>query len=121
MAAELDRLLREPVPEGVGVEIETHVARPVLFPVDDPVIRLGAEAIERVCDVPPVMQRSGGSIPIVAEFAAAGIPTIVGGFALAEDAIHAPNESYRVESLRLGEAAALELYAALAELQPRSA
>ncbi len=56
------------------------------------------------------MQRSGGSIPIVADLAAAGIPTIVGGFALADDAIHAPDESYRLESLRLGAAAARELY-----------
>ena len=62
------------------------------------------------------MQRSGGSIPIVAELAAAGIPTVVGGFALADDAIHAPDESYRLESLRLGEATARELYTALADL-----
>ena len=44
------------------------------------------------------------------------ITTIVSGFALPADAFHAPNESYRLESLRLGEAAAGELYVALAEL-----
>ena len=38
------------------------------------------------------------------------------GFALPDDAYHAPNESYRLESLRLGEATARELYVALAEL-----
>jgi acetylornithine deacetylase/succinyl-diaminopimelate desuccinylase-like protein len=96
-----------------------HVAEPALFDVDEPVIQLAARAIERATGTAPVMQRSGGSIPIVAEFAAAGIPTIVGGYALAEDAIHAPDESYRLESLRLGEASARELYFALAELQPR--
>jgi hypothetical protein len=32
--------------------------------------------------------------------------------------MHAPNESYRVESLELGERAALELYRSLAALQP---
>ena len=37
--------------------------------------------------------RSGGSIPVVAEFAARGIPTIVSGFGLPDDDIHAPNES----------------------------
>jgi hypothetical protein len=41
---------------------------------------------------------------------------IVGGFGLAEDAIHAPDESYALHSLEWGEAAARELYAALAEL-----
>ena len=64
----------------------------------------------------PALVRSGGSIPVVAEFAAHGIPTIVSGFALPDDAFHAPNESYRVESLRLGERAARELYVALAAL-----
>ena len=38
------------------------------------------------------------------------------GFVLPDDAMHAPNESYRIESLRLGERAAHELYAALARL-----
>ena len=48
-----------------------------------------------------------------------GITSIVSGFALPDDAFHAPNESYRLESLRLGEATARELYAALAELPAR--
>jgi acetylornithine deacetylase/succinyl-diaminopimelate desuccinylase-like protein len=120
MAAELERLLRAPVPDGAEVEIAMHRAEPSLFDVDDPVLRLAAGAIERATGVAPVMQRSGGSIPVVAELAAAGIPTIVGGFALADDAIHAPNESYRLESLRLGEASARELFAALAQLEPRA-
>jgi acetylornithine deacetylase/succinyl-diaminopimelate desuccinylase-like protein len=120
MAAVLERLLRANVPDGAEVEISMHRAEPSLFDVNDPVLQLAARAIERATGVAPVMQRSGGSIPIVAELAAAGIPTIVGGFALADDAIHAPDESYRLESLRLGEASARELYAALAELAPRA-
>jgi acetylornithine deacetylase/succinyl-diaminopimelate desuccinylase-like protein len=114
-------LLRGPVPDGAGVEFKTHRAEPSLFEVSDPVLQTAARAIERACGTPPVFQRSGGSIPIVAELAAARIPTVVGGFALADDAIHAPNESYRLESLRLGEASARELYLALAELTPRAA
>jgi hypothetical protein len=38
---------------------------------------------------------------------------------LPDDAIHAPDESYRLESLRLGERSARELYAELAGL-PRA-
>ena len=117
----MEELLRSTVPEGAEAEIDWHVAEPSLFDVNEPAIRLAAGAIERACGVAPVMQRSGGSIPIVAELAAAGIPTVVGGFALPEDAIHAPNESYQLESLRLGAATARELYAALAELPARVA
>jgi acetylornithine deacetylase/succinyl-diaminopimelate desuccinylase-like protein len=121
MAAVLEGLLRAAVPDGAEVEIAMHTAEPALFDVSDPVIQLGADAIRTATGMEPAMQRSGGSIPVVAELAAAGIPTIVGGYALADDAIHSPNESYRLESLRLGEATARELYAALSRLAPRAA
>src|SRR4051794_38591261 len=117
----LERLLRAAAPDGAEVEVSWHLAEPSLFDVSEPAIRLAAQAIERACGTAPAMQRSGGSIPIVAELAAARIPTIVGGFALAEDAIHAPNESYRLESPRLGAATARELYAALAQVPARVA
>jgi acetylornithine deacetylase/succinyl-diaminopimelate desuccinylase-like protein len=112
----VERLLRDAAPDGAEVEIDWQLAEPALFAVEEPAIQLAARALERATGTAPLMQRSGGSIPIVAELAAAGIPTIVGGFALADDAIHAPNESYRLESLRLGAATARELYVALAEL-----
>jgi acetylornithine deacetylase/succinyl-diaminopimelate desuccinylase-like protein len=63
-----------------------------------------------------VLVRSGGSIPILAAFADRGVPTVLSGFSLSADDIHAPNESYRLASLRLGERAAEELYSALARL-----
>jgi hypothetical protein len=47
---------------------------------------------------------------------------VVSGFALPADAPHAPNESYRLASLQLGERTAHELYAALSTLsQPELA
>jgi acetylornithine deacetylase/succinyl-diaminopimelate desuccinylase-like protein len=72
--------------------------------------------MERAVGVAPVLMRSGGSIPAVAELAHRGIPAIVSGFALAEDRIHSPDESFRLESLQMGERAARELYLALAAL-----
>ena len=44
------------------------------------------------------------------------IPTILSGFALAEDGIHAVDESFRLESLALCEVAAYELFERLARL-----
>jgi acetylornithine deacetylase/succinyl-diaminopimelate desuccinylase-like protein len=113
----LERLLRSAVPQGAEVELDWHFAEPSLFGVDSPVIQAGGRALIRATGKEVVYLRSGGSIPIVAELGEKGIPTIVSGFALPDDDIHAPNESYRLESLRLGEAAARELYAALAELR----
>ena len=101
------------------MEIEWERADPSLFDPEDRALRLAAEALERACGVPPVLMRLGGTLPLLAVLAERGIPTIVSGFVLDADAIHAPNESYRLESLRLGERAAGELYRALAALVPR--
>jgi len=61
--------------------------------------------------------RTGGSIPIVADFAAKGIPTIVTGFTLPDDPIHAPNESIWERGLQLGYASGHEMLTAPAALR----
>jgi acetylornithine deacetylase/succinyl-diaminopimelate desuccinylase-like protein len=116
IGAELERLLREAAPAGADVSIELEKADPALFDAADPAIRLASEAMERACGTPPALVRLGGTLPLLAVLSERGITSIVSGFALPDDAFHAPNESYRLESLRLGEAAARELYAGLAEL-----
>ena len=94
-----------------------HSAQPALFPVDTPAIVLAAQALERACGVAPAFVRSGGSIPIVADFGAKGIPTIVTGFVLPDDPFHAPNESFSLRGLELGYKSARELLTGLADLK----
>ncbi|MGE5636219.1 MAG: M20/M25/M40 family metallo-hydrolase [Nocardioidaceae bacterium] len=112
----LEGLLREAAPAGVELDVRLELADPALFDPSQPALRLAARALERAIGRPPALIRSGGTIPILAVLAERGIPTVVSGFALEDDAIHAPNESFRLESLRLGELAARELYAALGNL-----
>jgi acetylornithine deacetylase/succinyl-diaminopimelate desuccinylase-like protein len=119
IAAELERLLRAAAPPGAEVSIELEISAPSLFDPSQPALQLAAGALERACGTPPALVRIGGSLPLLAVLADRGITSIVSGFALPDDAYHAPNESYRLESLRLGEATARELYRALAELRPR--
>jgi acetylornithine deacetylase/succinyl-diaminopimelate desuccinylase-like protein len=119
IGAQLERLLREATPAGAEVAIELELSEPSLFDAGDPAIQLAAGALERACGTAPALVRIGGTLPLLAVLAERGITSIVSGFALPDDAYHAPNESYRLESLRLGEATARELYAALAGL-PRS-
>ncbi|MEI6792388.1 MAG: M20/M25/M40 family metallo-hydrolase [Actinomycetes bacterium] len=114
--AELERLLRSEVPAGVSIEIESHTATPSLFAADLPAIEIARKAIDHASGMNTALIRSGGSIPVVADFAAAGIPVIVSGFGLADDEIHAPNESFTVTNLDLGERCARELLLALAAL-----
>ena len=116
VAAEAERLLRAAVPDGAELSIELDRADPALFDVSAPALKLAAGAFERACGTPPAFVRLGGTLPLLAVLADQGVPTIVSGFALGADAFHAPNESYRLESLRLGELTARELYHSLAEL-----
>jgi acetylornithine deacetylase/succinyl-diaminopimelate desuccinylase-like protein len=113
----MERLLLSTVPEGAEVTMSWHLAEPALSDADSPPIQLAAEALGRACGVPAALLRSGGSIPAVAELINHGIPTVVSGFGLPEDAFHAPNESYSLRSLELGERSARELYSALAALR----
>jgi hypothetical protein len=78
---------------------------------------LGAEALEAATGAAPALQRSGGSIPVLKGFFDRGIPTILSGFALASDGIHAVDESFRLTSLAACEAASYALYEKLAKLR----
>ncbi len=117
MQQALGDLLRAAAPTGAEVGIKfAHAGEPAFFDPQSAPLRLGKRALEQATGMPVAIQRAGGSIPILATFADRGIQTIVSGFALAGDGVHGPNESYRVESLRLGEKAAYELYSTLARL-----
>jgi acetylornithine deacetylase/succinyl-diaminopimelate desuccinylase-like protein len=114
--ATLERLLREALPPGAELELEAELAEPSLFPPDNPAVALAAQALERAVGAPTAFVRTGGSIPVVAEFAARDIPAVVTGFGLEDDAYHAPDESFRLVALEQGATAADELYRALAAL-----
>ncbi|MDX6619673.1 MAG: hypothetical protein QOK36_2059 [Gaiellales bacterium] len=119
VATALERILREAAPAGTEVELDVDPSEPAGFDPSDPALVLAREAIGRAAGSRPLLVRTGGSIPILAAFAGRGIPTVLSGFALDSDGIHGPDESYRLESLELGERAARELYAALATLTPK--
>jgi acetylornithine deacetylase/succinyl-diaminopimelate desuccinylase-like protein len=116
MGAELERLLRSAAPPEAEVAIDLELADPALFDPRHPALQLAAVAMERACGTPPVLVRLGGTLPLLAVLAERDVPTIVSGFVLDADAIHAPDESYRLESLRLGELATRELYRELGRL-----
>jgi acetylornithine deacetylase/succinyl-diaminopimelate desuccinylase-like protein len=116
LAEAMERLMRAATPDGAEVEISGHIAEPAQFDPESAPLTLARRAFEAATGKPPALVRSGGTIPILAAFAERGIETIVSGFALPEDQIHAPNESYRLESLELNEKTSYELLKALGEL-----
>lgn len=118
IAATTEALLRSAAPQGADVELDWEAAdEAVSFDPKDPALLLGAEALEAATGTAPALKRVGGSIPVLKGFFDRGIPTILSGFALAEDGIHAVDESFRLDSLALCEASAYKLYEKLAKLR----
>jgi acetylornithine deacetylase/succinyl-diaminopimelate desuccinylase-like protein len=91
-------------PKGVQIEVRVLSAGPgLVVNPDHPAIRVAARAFGDVFGKPTVFIRSGGSIPIVGDFAThLGIPTILMGFGLPDDGLHSPNEKYKIENYYMG-------------------
>ena len=110
----LERLLRDALPAGAELELSAELGSPRSSRPTIPPSRW-AQALERAVGAPtPSSQR--GSIPVVAEFAAARHPDRGRGFGLEDDAYHAPDESFRLVALDQGAPRRDELYQALATL-----
>lgn len=91
-------------PKGVQISARKLSASPaVVVNPDHPAIHTAAEAFQEILGKPTVFIRSGGSVPIVGDFARhLGIPTVMMGFGLPDDGLHSPNEKFRLENFYQG-------------------
>jgi acetylornithine deacetylase/succinyl-diaminopimelate desuccinylase-like protein len=91
-------------PAGVEVEVRLISAGdPCLVRVDNPYIQAATRALHEVWGKDTVFIRSGGSIPIVGDFDRhLGTPSVMMGFGLPDDCIHAPNEKFHLKNFELG-------------------
>jgi acetylornithine deacetylase/succinyl-diaminopimelate desuccinylase-like protein len=117
IAGALEALLRDALPAGAELTFTADLADPASFDPAAPALVAARRALARACGREPALVRTGGSLPVLAAFAERGIPAVVSGFALPDDDIHAPNESYSLRSLDLGRRAARALYEELAGLR----
>jgi acetylornithine deacetylase/succinyl-diaminopimelate desuccinylase-like protein len=87
-------------PAGIQCEVRVLSSGPgLMVNTDHPAIRVAATAFSDIFGKPTVFTRSGGSIPIVGDFANhLGIPTILMGFGLPDDGLHSPNEKYNIRN-----------------------
>jgi acetylornithine deacetylase/succinyl-diaminopimelate desuccinylase-like protein len=85
-------------PQGIQTSVRVLSSGPgLVVDPEHPAIRVAARAFGDVFGKPTVFVRSGGSIPIVGDFAThLGIPTILMGFGLPDDGLHSPNEKYKI-------------------------
>ncbi len=91
-------------PAGVDVEVRLiHTGDACIVPVDNPYIQAATRALHEVWGKDTVFIRSGGSIPVVGDFARhLGLPSVLMGFGLPDDNLHAPNEKFNLKNYALG-------------------
>jgi acetylornithine deacetylase/succinyl-diaminopimelate desuccinylase-like protein len=91
-------------PKGIQTKVRVLSAGPaVVVNPDHPAIRCAAEAFSEMLGRPTVFIRSGGSVPIVGDFARhLRIPSVMMGFGLPDDALHAPNEKFKIDNFYTG-------------------
>ena len=91
-------------PKGVNVEVEDHHGgNPAMTDLNFYGLQAGAQAFKDIYGKEPLFTREGGSIPIVADFRSVlGVNTILMGFGLNSDAIHAPNEKFSLIDFQRG-------------------
>lgn len=102
--AQLKKAITAACPKGVTAEYKPiHNAPPSLVNPDNRFIHAAAEAMKQVFGKDTVYIRSGGSIPIVAAFdEALGVPSVMMGFGLPDDNLHAPNEKLHLPNFFRG-------------------
>lgn len=96
----VEQWVKENAPKGIQCELRVLSAGPgLMVNPDHPAIRVAAKAFSDIFGKETVFTRSGGSIPIVGDFAThLGIPTILMGFGLPDDGLHSPNEKYNIRN-----------------------
>jgi acetylornithine deacetylase/succinyl-diaminopimelate desuccinylase-like protein len=91
-------------PAGVTVEVvELHGGPPALTPVDSLPVKAALSALEGAFGVKPFLIRSGGSIPVVADFERIlGAPVVLMGFGLPDQNAHSPDEKMNLKNYYRG-------------------
>jgi acetylornithine deacetylase/succinyl-diaminopimelate desuccinylase-like protein len=106
--AEIEALFRrfivQTTPPTVRAIVRTFAkARPVVIDRSHPAMRAAVAAYRAGFGRTPVFLRSGGTIPVVHTFQTVlGVPAVLMGFALPDDNMHAPNETFHLPNFERG-------------------
>lgn len=106
-------------PKGVTVKITPFDSgAPFVTPLNHPAIQAAGRAASKIYGTETAYIRSGGSIPIVADFAQIlQVPIVLLGFSLDSENFHAPNEHFHLENFYKGMQTMCEYWNELAEIR----
>ncbi len=91
-------------PKGITLSVRLiHSGDPIVVSTDNDYVRAATEAMRKVFGKDTVFVRGGGSIPIVGDFVRElKTPTVMMGFGLPDDNLHAPNEKFHLANFHRG-------------------
>ena len=101
---QLKEYFRKNAPETVTWEVKTLASAPaVLVDRNTSAMRAAASALEATFGVRPLFQLQGGSVPVVTMVKTTlGVDSVLLGFGLPDDNIHAPNEKQHLPTYYRG-------------------
>jgi acetylornithine deacetylase/succinyl-diaminopimelate desuccinylase-like protein len=96
--------VKKHTPKGIQTNIKVWSSGPAcVVGTDNRYIKAATEALHDVFRKETVFIRSGGSIPIVTDFQdVLEIPSVMMGFGLPDDNLHAPNEKFHIPNFYRG-------------------
>ena len=91
-------------PKGIQLEVRLiHAGDPIVVSTDNAYVRAAVAAMREVFGKETVFVRGGGSIPVVGDFVRnLKVPTVLMGFGLPDDNLHAPNEKFHLANFHRG-------------------
>ena len=100
----LEEYLRTNAPPTVTWELEAMAScPPAIVERDSSAVHAASRALEAVWGVKPVFQRQGGTVPVVGLVQELlGVDSLMLGFGLPDDNLHAPNEKMHLPNFRRG-------------------
>ncbi len=101
---QLHQYLEMHAPKTVRWEVETMASNPAsIARLDIPGVTALSQAFEETWGRRPVYRREGGSVPVVGQMQKVlGIESVLTGFGLPDDNLHAPNEKIHLPTFQRG-------------------
>jgi acetylornithine deacetylase/succinyl-diaminopimelate desuccinylase-like protein len=121
VASRVSAALQAAAPEAVTATVTLGSGnRPMVTPPDHPAVLAAARAMREVFGVEPYLTRMGGSIGSVEMFdRLLDLPSVLVGFGLPDDRIHAPNEKWDLDQFDRGLRTMTRLWDDLGRSLPR--
>ena len=108
----VEKHLLKTTPKHIDIKVtRLHGAESYVCPIDSAEYKAAEKAYEKVFGIKPLPVRRGGSIGVVPVFEKVlGVKPILMGFGLESNAIHSPNENFRIDLYEKGIETIVEFY-----------